>query len=168
MFNYQYMKIPLKYFTQEIREEYNIMNLVDNGYVSIEIRKGTYGLKEAGILAFNYVIENLALHGYRPVKYTAGLWEHKKRNTNFLLCVDDFGIKCDNQDDLDHLLNTLQKKYEISIDQPGRNYISLTIEWEYSKGYIDISMPGYIMKALHKFLTLLPIESNIRHVDGRN
>ena len=87
MFNYQYMKIPLKYFTQEIREEYDIMNLVDNGYVYIEIRKGTYGLKEAGILAFNYVVENLATHGYYHVKYTAGIWEHKIQNTKYQICI---------------------------------------------------------------------------------
>ena len=65
--------------------------------------------------------------------------------------MDDFGIKHDNQDDLDHLLNTLQKKYEISIDHSGRNYIGLTIYWEYYRVYVDISMPQYIMKALHKF-----------------
>ena len=62
------MKILLKYFTQEIREEYDIINLVNNVYVHIEIRKGVSGLKEADILAFSYVVENLVPHGYRPVK----------------------------------------------------------------------------------------------------
>ena len=73
MKNYQYMRIPLNCFTQEIRDEYDIMNIVDNNYVYIEIRKGMYDLKEAGILAFNYVVENLASHRYNPVRYTAGL-----------------------------------------------------------------------------------------------
>ena len=53
MKNYQYMRIPLKYFTQEIKDEHNIMNIIDNNYVYIEIRKCMYGLNEAGILAFN-------------------------------------------------------------------------------------------------------------------
>ena len=53
------MQIPLKYFTQEIRKKYNIMDIVDNDYVYIEIRKVMYGLKEAGVSAFNYVMKNL-------------------------------------------------------------------------------------------------------------
>ena len=61
------MRIPIKYFTQEIQDEYNIMDIVDNGYVYIDILKGVYGLKEAGILAFNYLVENLAPHGYHPI-----------------------------------------------------------------------------------------------------
>ena len=152
MKKFQYMHIPLKYFTDEIRQEYNIMDIAENGYVYIEIRKGMYGLKEAGILAFNYVVENLAPHGYYPVRYTPGLWKHKTRKTTFILCVDDFGIKHHSQDDLDHLLNALRTKYEISTDPSRTNYIGLTIAWQYDKGYIDILMPDYIRKALYKFL----------------
>ena len=150
------MKIKLKYFTQEIRDEYDIMNLVENGYVYIEIRKVIYGLKEERILAFNYIVQNLATHGYHHIKYTAELWEHKNRNTEFVLCIDDFDIKYDNQDDLDHLLIALQTEYEISTDYSGRNYIGLTIDWKYSKSYDDISMLKYIMKALQKILHIAP------------
>ena len=49
------------------------MDIADTGYVYIEIRKGMYGLKEVGILAFNYLVENLDPHGYYPVRYTPGL-----------------------------------------------------------------------------------------------
>ena len=156
MKKFQYMRIPLKYFTDEIRQEYNIMDIADNGYVYIEIRKGMYGLKEAGILAFNYVIENLAPHGYYRVHYTPGLWKHRTRKTTFILCVDDFGIKHHSEDDLDHLLNALRTKYEISTDPSGTNYIGLTIAWQYDKEYVDISMPDYIRKALQKFLHTPP------------
>ena len=74
MKKYQYMRIPLKYFTQEIRDKYIITKIAQDGYVYIEIRKGMYGLKKAGILEFNYLVENLSPHGYHPVQYTAGLW----------------------------------------------------------------------------------------------
>ena len=47
MKNLQYMCIPLKHFTEEIRDEYNVMDIAENGYVYIEIPKGVYGLKEA-------------------------------------------------------------------------------------------------------------------------
>ena len=88
MSNCQYMKIPLKYFTQEIREKDDIMNLVDNGYVHIETKKGMHGIKETGILAFNYAVESLASHGYRPVKCTAVVWIHETRNTKcYYVCM---------------------------------------------------------------------------------
>ena len=45
MQQHQYMRIPLKYSTQDIRDKYNIMNIVEDNYVYIEIRKGVYGLK---------------------------------------------------------------------------------------------------------------------------
>ena len=122
------MQIPLKYFTQEICNEYNILDIVNNDYVYIEIRKGMYGLKEAGILAFNYVVENLKPYGYHSIEFTTSLWKHKTRKVTFILYVDDFSIKYHNQHDLKHLLNALKKKDEISTDRTGRNYIGLTID----------------------------------------
>ena len=65
---YQYMRIPLKYFTQEIREKYDIMEITSKGSVYIEIHKGIYGIKEADTLAFKYVFEKLAPHGCNSVK----------------------------------------------------------------------------------------------------
>ena len=75
------MRIPLKYFTDEIKQQCNIMDIADNGYVYIEIRKGIYGLKEKGILAFSYLVESLALYGYYPCRYTPDLWRQKTRKT---------------------------------------------------------------------------------------
>ena len=48
------------------------------------------------------------------------------------------------------------KKYEILTDAAGRNYIGLNIAWYYHHGYVDISMPKYIMKALQKFCHTSP------------
>ena len=46
--------------------------------------------------------------------------------------------------------------YEISTDPTGNNYIGLTIEWQYTRSYVDISMPRYIETLLQKFLHTLP------------
>ena len=70
MKKYQYTQLALKYFTKEIRNKYNIEDIADNGCVYVKIRKGMYGLKEAVILALNYVIQNLALSEYHPVIHT--------------------------------------------------------------------------------------------------
>ena len=71
--------------------------------------------------------------------------------TTFTLAVDDFGIKHFNQDDLDQLLNALKTNYTILEDPTGSHYCGLQIDWNYDKKYVDISMPGYIAKTLHKF-----------------
>ena len=44
-----------------------------------------------------------------------------------------------------------KKYFKWSIDWEGQNYLGLTLEWTCAKNYIDISMPGYIPTALHKF-----------------
>eukprot|EP00957_Ditylum_brightwellii_P067313 5108508-Ditylum_brightwellii.AAC.1 len=47
----EYMEIYNKYFNAELRKLYNIDELVDeNGWLYCEIRRGTYGLKQAAIL----------------------------------------------------------------------------------------------------------------------
>ena len=141
MKKYQYMRIALKYFTKEIRDEYNIEHIADNGYVCVETRKGMYRLKEAIILTFNNVVQNLAPFEYHPAKYTAGLWKHERRKIDFTLYVDDFGIKYHNKEDAEHFLNILSTNYEISTDWTGQDYIELTIDWNYPNKYMDISMP---------------------------
>ena len=76
-----------------------------------------YGLKEAGCVAFQNLVKNLAPFGYEPMPITPGLWRHKTRRTTFTLVVDDFGIKHFNQDDLDHLLNVLRSNYNMWTPQ---------------------------------------------------
>ena len=122
-----------------------------DGYVYCEIREGVYGLKEAGCVAFHNLVNNLAPFGCEPMPCTPGLWSHITRCTTFTFAVDDFCIKHFNQDDLDHLLNALKTHYTISEDPTGSHYFGLHIYWKYDKQYVDISMPGYIAKALHKF-----------------
>jgi hypothetical protein len=45
------MKMLLSRFPEEIVEKYNLGALAVDGWVYIEIRKGMYGLKQAGLLA---------------------------------------------------------------------------------------------------------------------
>ena len=46
------MRISLKAFPQDIIDTYNLLDLVDNqGYVYVQINKGTYELKQAALLA---------------------------------------------------------------------------------------------------------------------
>jgi hypothetical protein len=149
MANPEYMHIKYKYFPTAIRDQYNLDNLVSpDGYIYIRIKKCMYGLKQAALLAYQHLVNQLAPHGYHPCPYTTGLWQHDTRRTKCCLCVDDFGVKCFPTADADHLLNSLRKHYKISVDWTGANYCGLSIKWNYAKKCVDISMPGYITSTL--------------------
>ena len=147
---YQYMKVHRRYLTPEIIEEYNLTEdyFDAHGYCFIEIRKGMYGLKEAAILAYEQLCAHLAPYGYSPATHTPGLWRHATRPTTFTLAVDDFGIKFFCKADADHLFDALATKYTITKDWSGASYLGFTIDWDYAAGHVDISMPGYVPKAL--------------------
>jgi hypothetical protein len=48
---FEYKKMLLSRFPEEIIQKYNLTALAINGWMYIEIRKGMYGLKQAGLLA---------------------------------------------------------------------------------------------------------------------
>ena len=75
---------------------------------------------------------------------------------NFILCVDDFGIKHHSKDNLNHLLNSFRATYEILTDPSGTNYIGITISWQYKQGHVYILMYTYVLKALQKFQHTTP------------
>jgi hypothetical protein len=78
------------------------------------------------------------------------MWEHKTRRTKFCVCVDDFGIKYYTHEDAMHLLNAIGKSYDYTVDWTGSNYCGLHIVWDYEAGRVNISMPGYVKKALNR------------------
>jgi hypothetical protein len=48
---YEYMCLPISILPDEIIDKYGLKKLAVDGWVYLEIRKGMYGLKQAGILA---------------------------------------------------------------------------------------------------------------------
>ena len=148
---YEYMRIPVSIIPPAIMQQYNLDSLVEDGYVMVEIRKGIYGLPQAGILAYNLLVERLATAGYHPAPHTPGLFTHETRDIKFVLWVDDFGIRYTNKADAQHLIEFLQQWYEIKSDHTGGNYLGLTLQWDYKNRTVDISMPGYIERALERF-----------------
>jgi hypothetical protein len=69
----------------------------------------------------------------------------------FSLVVDDFGITYVGQEHAEHLKASIEKHYQISCDWTGSAYCGLQLDWDYKNRYVDVSMPGYIKAALHKF-----------------
>ena len=99
----EYMQVPFKYFREDIRIRYHLYNLVHERFIFIKIKKGMYGLKQAALLAYKNLLKLLNNAGYHTIPVSLGLWRHKTRKTLFSLCVDDFGVKFYNKNDLDHL-----------------------------------------------------------------
>jgi hypothetical protein len=58
---YEYMRLPISILPDEIIEKYHLTNLAVDGWVYLEIRKGMYGLKQAGILANQLIQKSLNL-----------------------------------------------------------------------------------------------------------
>ncbi len=151
MSRYEYMRIHITLIPQEVIDEYHLKDIVDDtGHIWVEIRKGMYGLPQAGILANKLLEKRLAKAGYVPTPHTPGLWKHVWRPVTFTLVVDDFGVKYVGRQHVDHLLNTLQEHYKISTDWEGSLYCGITLKWDYATRTVDASMPGYVQKILEK------------------
>jgi hypothetical protein len=74
---FEYMKMLLPCFPEEIIQKYNLNDLAVDGWVYIEIRKGMYGLKQAGLLANQLLQTRLAPFGYYPARHAPGIWLHQ-------------------------------------------------------------------------------------------
>ena len=80
-----------------------------------------------------------------------GLWKHATRPIQFTLAVDNFGVKYEGKQHALHLKKTLEDHYKITTDWTGARYIGITLDWDYKKRQVHLSMPGYVDKALKQF-----------------
>ena len=150
MHNPQYMKVPYKHFTPDMRRKYKLDKKEHKGYIYMRIKKGMYGLKQAAVLAYDTVTTLLKNAGYTSILGSAGLWKHQSRNISFCLCVDDFGVKYTKLEDLHHLKTTLEQIYTAKVNYKGDNFLGFKLDWQYSRGHVDISMDGYLDSVFEK------------------
>jgi len=149
---YEYLRLRLSDLPDEIIEEYKLNEkATPDGMVFLEVRKGMYGLPQAGLLAQELLAERLAKKGYHQSKTTPGLWKHKWRPVQFTLVVDDFGVKYVGKEHAEHLMEALKEHYEVSEDWTGSKYCGLTLKWDHKRRKVHLSMPGYIKRALKRF-----------------
>jgi hypothetical protein len=88
-------------------------------YFKVLVR-GMYGLPQSGSNSHDELKEHLNKEGYFKSPLIPALWKHKMQPTQFVLIVDDFGIKYFMTEDLDHLINTLKKYYDVKVDPEGK------------------------------------------------
>jgi len=148
----EFIRMKLADIPEEIIVEYNLRNkATPDGSIYIVANKGMYGLPQAGLLANELLEKRLNANGYRQSKLVPGLWKHDWRPIQFTLVVDDFGVKYVGKEHALHLKETLEKHYKVTNDWTGNRYIGITLDWDYDKRQVHLSMPGYVAKALKQF-----------------
>ena len=116
-----------------------------------------YGMEHAGLKANELLAKRLEKHGFNKTPHTPGLWIHHTNPIQFALVVDDFGIKYENKQDAQDLINALESNYEaVSVDWDGELYYNIKLEWDYQNRKVDLSMPGYITEFLQSFSQPIP------------
>jgi hypothetical protein len=146
------MRLPLNIIPDKIVSQYNLHDLATaDGWIYTKIRHGMYGLKQAGLIANQQLQKHLAEFSYAPTALTPGLWTLSSGNITFSLVVNNYGIKYVGRNNSQHLLSALKELYSVSTNRGGKIYCGVSINWDYANRHVDISMPGYVEAALHKF-----------------
>ena len=117
--------------------------------VYTEIQKGGYGLKQAGILVNIELTCHLETHGYKPVQYTPGLWNHKERYilVPFILAV--FHIWTQKQCEPSN--SSSAGKIHPIQGLGGKIALWTHTRVELQKNTSDLSMPGYVKAAINSY-----------------
>jgi hypothetical protein len=150
---FEYMKMLLSRFPEEIVQKYNPNAFAVDGWVYIEIRKGMYGLKQAGLLDSQLLQTRLASFGYYPARHTPGLWLHKTRPISFTLVLDDFTVKYVGKRHAEHLRNALLRTYELTTDWTATVYSGMTLKWDYKNRTCDAFHARLCFKRLKQIST---------------
>jgi hypothetical protein len=157
MKRYEYMRLKMADIPDEIIKEYKLdQKVTTDGFIYTEIRKGMYGLPQAGIIVQELLAKRLGKHGYSQSAIIPGLWKHATKPICFTLVVNNFAIKYTREQDVNHLISALKENYEVTIDKTATKYIRLTFEWDYENKKVYTSMPGYLSKAFVRFKHEMP------------
>ena len=155
----EYVRFRYDMIPPRIIKQYQLELLAVDGFVYARINKAWYGLKQGGKIAHDDLVDHLRKHGYVRSGSTDGLFKHITRKISFTLVVDDFGIKYERQEDVDHLLKIMRMKYTFKVDMEAKQYIGIHLDWNYAKRELICSMKGYVQQALKE----LEHVANTRH-----
>jgi hypothetical protein len=148
----EFIRIKLSDIPEEIIIEYMLREkATSNGSIYIMATKGMYGLPQAGLIANELLESRLNKLGYQQSKLVPGLWRHDIRPVQFTLVVDDFGVKYAGKENALHLKHVLEEHYQLTCDWDGCRYIGITLDWDYQRRRVHLSMPGYVKKDLKSF-----------------
>ena len=153
----EYVRFRISLIPKEFIEAYNLQELATpDGYIYARVNKAWYGLKQAGKIAHDDLVERLAEAGYKKAGLVEGYFKHETRNIDFTLVVDDFLIKYEKDEDLEHLRESLGKYYKFKVDLEAKQYVGINLKWDYVNRTVRLSMDGYVEQALKEFEHMAP------------
>ena len=87
---YEYLQQKLADMPKDVKRQYEFAEKATyDGWVYVEIRKGMYGLPQAGLSVQKVLEQRLAWNEYTQSKLTLGPWKHYTRPIQFCLVVDN-------------------------------------------------------------------------------
>jgi hypothetical protein len=137
----EYAKIKLSDIPEdeEVINEYKLHEkATPDGWIYIKVIRGMYGLPQAGSLGHDLLETRLNKEGYFQSQIVPGFWKHKTKPIQFVLVVDDFGIKWIQEKDLDRLIKSLEKYYDVTVDREGKEYVKIELDWDYEKRQVHL------------------------------
>jgi hypothetical protein len=153
----EYAKIKLSDKPEEVIKEYNLHQYATpDGWVYIKVSRGMYGLPQAGSLCHNLLEQRLNKERYFQCQIVPALWKHNIKPIQCVLVVNNFGIKYLKNEDLDHLIQMLEKHYNVSVDLEGKEFVKIQLDWDYENRKVRLSMVPYLQKALQQFDNIVP------------
>jgi hypothetical protein len=84
-------------------------------------------------------------------QYPGPLETHHTPDFHHARIFNNFGVKYERQENIDHLIAAIKTKYKLTKDWTGNLYCGIKLNWDYNKCTLDISMPGYIVKQLQQY-----------------
>jgi hypothetical protein len=146
----EYMWMKLSDLPRKFVDLYNLTKIEQRTMetCNIKVKKGMYGLPQAGILAHRLLDQWLNEHRYQQSQVTPGLWKHSLRPISFMLCIGNFGVKYVGREHAEHLLQVLNMHYMCSQDWDGKKYLGMDIDWDYKQRKVHVSMLKYVPKVL--------------------
>jgi hypothetical protein len=141
----KFIQIKLSDIPDEVIREYKPREkATKNRSIYIRAKHGMYGLPQAGLLANKLLKKWLNKHGYRQSKLVPGLWKHDTRPIQFTLVDNNFDVKYVGEEHAQHLKNALEEHYKLTCNWTGKKYIGITLDCDYNKCHVHLSMPNYV------------------------
>ena len=89
----EYGRVKMMDIPDKIINKYKLHDKAIDGWVYFKVMRGMYGLPQAGPNSHDKLEECLNKEGYYKSPLVHALWKHKTCTTQFVLIINDFGIK---------------------------------------------------------------------------
>jgi hypothetical protein len=153
----QYTKIKLSDVPEEVIKEYNLHQYATpDGWVYIKVSRGMYGLPQARSLGHDLLEQRLNKEEYFQSQIVPALWKHESKPIQFVLVVDDFGIKIPEKGRFGSPHPNAREILRCQCRSQGERIRENPVRWDYENRKVHLSMAPYLQKALQQFDNIIP------------